>query len=226
MAKDQLLNSLRQRLNVNLGDQTRVQTVNARISEHKPNTVPARGRKPHKELVDDFEQRITRSQASVVRVASMAGVVAEVAQYLGHGEICVNADVLELSLDFDSAPQISLVPWIEKTSMKVCVTTCVGAVAESGSLVIASSARNAITQNFLAEKHIVLLKAEDIVGVYEQIWQKVRRDEMPRDITFVSGPSCTGDIEMIMEYGAHGPKQLHVIIIGESPIDDTPFLEA
>ena len=37
---------------------------------------------------------------------------------------------------------------------------------------------------------------------------------MPSMLSFITGPSRTGDIERILVLGAHGPKELVVILIG------------
>lgn len=226
MARDQLLARLRQRLGVNPGDRTRHQIVNLRCDQHKVNTIPARARLSHPDLVDQFEYYLNRAQASVSRVKDLSSVPQEIVRQLdvGNRTININADVEAMQLPFDQVPELILTDWSPKTSLAVGVTSCFAAVAETGTIVITSSKTNAISHNFLAEKHIVLLAAKNIVGAYEEIWQKIRLQKVwPRDITFVSGPSCTGDIEMVIEYGAHGPRQLHVIIIGEGPSDYQPL---
>ena len=37
---------------------------------------------------------------------------------------------------------------------------------------------------------------------------------LPRTVNLISGPSRTADIEQTIVRGAHGPKRLHVVILG------------
>ncbi|HIG43429.1 MAG: lactate utilization protein [bacterium] len=219
MPREQLLNKLRHQLHVDADDKARLQSVNARISQHPNNTIPARAQQPHSMLVDLCVRQITIVHGTVARIDHLRSVPHAIAEFLEQQdvEICLSPAVSDLGLSFEQEPGLKLVDWSPKTSLAVSVTTCFGAVAETGSLVICSSAQNPLSQSFLADQHIVLLRSADVVGSYEDIWQKVRTlGGMPRDMTLVSGPSCTGDIEMILEYGAHGPKALHVIIIAET----------
>ena len=36
---------------------------------------------------------------------------------------------------------------------------------------------------------------------------------MPRTVNWITGPSRSGDIEMTMLMGAHGPVRLHVVLV-------------
>jgi len=38
---------------------------------------------------------------------------------------------------------------------------------------------------------------------------------MPRTVNMITGPSRSGDIEQTILLGAHGPKQLHIIVVGD-----------
>jgi len=226
VAREQIFNQLRQRLGVGEIDTARRTSVDKRLQLHPMNTVPARAKLAHAALIDSFEQRISAYQASVSRITKLDSIPQAISGYLGPklNDVTINAEVEALNLPFETAPGLKIIPWSPKTSMRVSITCCVAAIAETGSVVIASSSRNGISQNFLGDIHIVILKAEDIVGAYEEIWHRIRlAGRLPRHITFISGPSCTGDIEMVMEYGAHGPRQLHIIIVGMSPQDYQPL---
>jgi L-lactate dehydrogenase complex protein LldG len=43
---------------------------------------------------------------------------------------------------------------------------------------------------------------------------------MPRNVNFVTGPSRTADIEQKIQLGAHGPRRLHVVIVGPAAEDE------
>ena len=69
----------------------------------------------------------------------------------------------------------------------------------------------------VSRAHIAIVSAKDIVGPYEDAWQRIRArfgpGEMPRTVNFVSGPSRTGDIGGQLVMGAHGPRRMCVIIV-------------
>ena len=79
-----------------------------------------------------------------------------------------------------------------------------------------SGADNPTTLNFLAENHIVVVFAEDVVGDYESVFARLRAKfgaELPRTVNFITGPSRSADIEQTLLFGAHGPRRLHVVVV-------------
>jgi L-lactate dehydrogenase complex protein LldG len=38
---------------------------------------------------------------------------------------------------------------------------------------------------------------------------------LPRTINWITGPSRSGDIEQTILIGAHGPRRLHIIVVGD-----------
>ena len=70
------------------------------------------------------------------------------------------------------------------------------------------------TLNFLPDTHVVVLLASQIVGSYEDAWDRLRDvDSMPRTVNFITGPSRTGDIEQTIFLGAHGPRRMHIVLV-------------
>jgi len=215
-----LLVKLSQRLNGQSTAESRLAAVTNRLESHPGNTIPQRGLVGHDQLVDLFEKMLMSVQGTVARVAKPDAVPLAIQEYLAlHAlgdSVFIDDELSEMDIDWTLAPALKYLQWREYSSMSVGVTTCFGAVAETGSLVVCSSSTHAITMNFLSETNIVILEASGIVGVYEEIWSALRARKghfMPRDLTLISSPSCTGDIELVLEYGAHGPKRLHVIIV-------------
>lgn len=97
----------------------------------------------------------------------------------------------------------------------VAVTPCFAAVAETGSVVLLSSPDSPTSLNFLPDYHIVLVSAEQLVRYIEDVWTLLRQaGPVPRTVNFITGPSKTADVEQTLQLGAHGPRSLHVILIG------------
>ncbi len=94
-------------------------------------------------------------------------------------------------------------------------------IAETGSLVLYCNRDNPAANNWVTRDHIVILESRDLVASLEDAWTGIRADTdsqgLPRGITFVSGPSSTGDIVGHLVKGAHGPLRLRVIYLGHVP---------
>jgi L-lactate dehydrogenase complex protein LldG len=93
-----------------------------------------------------------------------------------------------------------------------------GAVAETGTLVLHSGGDNPTTVNFLPEHHLVVVDAKDVAGDLETVLARIRdkfgKGQMPRTLNMITGPSRSGDIEQKMLLGAHGPRALHIMVVG------------
>jgi len=89
------------------------------------------------------------------------------------------------------------------------------AMAETGTLVLASGPDNPVTLTFLGETHFVVLDADDITAGFEDMWAAWRaRGLDPRTVNMVTGPSRSADIGQTLQLGAHGPVALHVFVVG------------
>ena len=77
---------------------------------------------------------------------------------------------------------------------------------------------NPTTLNFLPDNHIVVLPRDAILADYESVFAKLRgaygKGGAPRTLNFITGPSRSADIEQTLLLGAHGPRRLHIVIVG------------
>ena len=96
----------------------------------------------------------------------------------------------------------------------VSVTMAFSGIAETGTIVMASSGHSPVSLNFLPEVNIVVLQRSRLVSSTEAFWPLL--DDQPRAVNFITGPSKTADIEQTIVYGAHGPRYFHVLLVDES----------
>jgi len=97
----------------------------------------------------------------------------------------------------------------------VAITTTLGGIAESGSLMLWPTSDEPRLMSLVPPVHIALLNSNKIYETFAQAIQLSKWPEkMPSNALLISGPSKTADIEQTLAYGIHGPKQLIVLILG------------
>jgi len=91
--------------------------------------------------------------------------------------------------------------------------------AETGTLFMIENEGNVRLATGAPPVHIALVGMEKLVPtlsdafkVAEVTWRYANY-AIPSYVSMVSGPSKTGDIEKVTTYGAHGPKEFHVIFL-------------
>ena len=221
-ARDAILSRIRRSLGVDGGDIGRRAIVISRLDSPPRGVVPARGQLPEHVRIDLFCLMAEKVSASITRVASEAEIPGAVAAYLRDrnlpAAIRMGDDPLLTGLPWQSTPQIEIARGPADGKDAVSLSHALAAVAESGTIVLASGPDNPTTLNFLPETHIVVLAGADVAGDYESVWDVVRarygKSQMPRTVNMITGPSRSADIEQTILLGAHGPRRLHLVIIG------------
>jgi len=98
----------------------------------------------------------------------------------------------------------------------VGITSCDRAIAETGTLMMCSRPGQERVGSLLPPVHIAIVEQEQIVpDLIDAIGLLTQRgvELLPSNVTFITGPSKTGDIELQLTTGVHGPGKWLVIIV-------------
>lgn len=195
--------------------------VEARLAAHAPGLIPARGQGDSAARLALFIAMAEEVSTTVSRVGNLAEVPAAIAGYLADHN-------LEAAAKLAPDPELDAIPWhraplLELTrgkgedSDKVSITRAFAGIAETGTVMACSGPDHPTTLNILPETHVVILRVEQIVGAYEEAWDRLRNSGRgtPRTVMLITGPSRSGDIEQTILLGAHGPKRLHLVIVDD-----------
>ena len=184
--------------------------------------IPGRARLYGEQAIGQFAASIGKQGADVSRAATPKQVMGAIGSYLGTNNLPprlrMGADKVLAALPWREAWDIARVFGPAEPTDKTSLSRAVVAAAETGTLFLVSGNDNPTSLAFLPETHMVLIAASDIVGSYEEAWGRLRASygegALPRTVNLISGPSRTADIEQTIVRGAHGPRRLHVLILG------------
>lgn len=175
---------------------------------------------PGSSLCEALQQNLQRNGASTAAVETRTEAVLEISQFIarkyGQRRIVTGHD-----------PRLAALPWrdggllprfgVAEAGDSVSVSYAQRGIAETGSLVLLLDRNNPALNNLLVEDHLILIDRCDIHAKLEDIWEQPGLkdpESYPRGMMMISGPSSTADISMQLVLGAHGPRALHVIIVG------------
>jgi L-lactate dehydrogenase complex protein LldG len=89
-------------------------------------------------------------------------------------------------------------------------------IAETGSLVVESSPTEPRSLSLLPPLHIVVAgRAQILADLFDLFLSERPPHEpgLPSCLSLITGPSKTGDIELRLVTGVHGPGEVHVVLI-------------
>ncbi len=223
-ARDIILASIRRSLGVSGREAPRRQAVADRLRAHPPGIIPARGQLAARERVALFAAMVEAAAGTIEEIPRAVDVPAAVAAYL-------RAHNLPMSVRRGNDARLADMPWQRERALEVtqgradgselvAISHALAAIAESGTVMLASGPDNPTTLNFLPDTHIVVVTAADVAGDYETAWRRLRETYgegvLPRTVNLITGPSRSADIAQTLILGAHGPRRLHVMVVGES----------
>jgi L-lactate dehydrogenase complex protein LldG len=223
MSRDSILTAIRRGLKRGPLPSDQADMLRQRMTQHPRHLIPARSRLAHAAQVDLFVRNVEKEFGSVTRVEDIDAVPGAVADYLA-------AQNLPGSVIMAPHPELQAIPWSARPLLDVregraqstdavSVQHGFAGIAETGTLLLPSSAERPVTLNLLADTEIAVLRASAIVGAYEDGWDRLRTEigAMPRNVMFITGPSRSADIEQTLELGAHGPRRLHIVLVEDRP---------
>ena len=171
-------------------------------------------------------ENLEKLRAVVVRVpdpAAAAAWLAALAHDRGwtrvarHGHPLVDAACAGLG---EAAHRVDGEAGFDKHSLADCdagVTACEVLVAQTGSILVSSAACGGRALSILPHVHVVVATPDQVAGTLADAFDLVRErhaGRLPSMLSFITGPSRTGDIERILVLGAHGPKELFLLLVG------------
>ncbi len=220
-SREAVLANIRRSLGVRGDEAPRNLEVDTRLMQAPAGVAPKRGQGDASARLAIFKEEAERAQASIAEVASWTDAPAEVARFLRENNC-------PATLRMGADARLHAMPW-SATSLEIlhgasdgrdlnAVSAAFAGIAETGTLALVSGADNPTTLNFLSDNHIVVLSRDAILADYESAFAKLRgaygKGGAPRTLNFITGPSRSADIEQTLLLGAHGPRRLHIVIVG------------
>ncbi|HSB59795.1 MAG TPA: lactate utilization protein [Methyloceanibacter sp.] len=221
-ARALVLSRIRAALGASGKDKKREAAVEGRLRNHPRGTIPARARADHEALIDLMTTMLVSQGAEVTRARTPEDAVRAIAEDLGAHDLPsvlrLGGDPVLAALPWNAAPALERLSGPAEPHDRAALSRAVAAAAETGTLILVSGTDNPTTLAFLPETHFILVRAGEVVGSYEEAFDRLRaiygEGNLPRTVNLISGPSRTADIEQTIVRGAHGPKRLHVVILG------------
>lgn len=212
-ARDQILKKLRKA-------QKPFEEVNP--IENRRSMVPMSPDLTQDELVQRFTEEAEKLSCYVYQL-NANDAFEQVMDLVGDDKSLLSWDAEHIPLDrlHDNLKSVGVtVAEHDDGNVRVGITGATSAFAATGSMVLASGAGRYRTTSLLPDRHIALIKPEQILPDFETWQQLQQQDSYPAftqssNTTIVTGPSKTADIAQELIKGAHGPREVHIIILSE-----------
>ncbi|AFD27585.1 LutC/YkgG family protein [Deinococcus gobiensis] len=172
------------------------------------------------EVLHQFEDRILDYKAALTRVPA-SGAAQAVAAALGAvRRVVVPSGLPAAWLEGGSAEVVRDGPALthaELDSIEAVLTGCAVAVSETGTLILdhgPDQGRRALS--LIPDLHVCVVREDQLVQTVPQALARVAASVREgRPLTWISGGSATSDIELVRVEGVHGPRRLHVVLVGD-----------
>ena len=154
----------------------------------------------------------------------------------GKVQICKNSDELTAKLknllnNFDPETICCTEPGVRKIlksaqiafsncseipeNIELGITGCEFLIAETGSALVSSAQKGGRKMFIFPPIHVIIASKNQMVDTLEDAYRAISEkytENLPSQLLLITGPSRTADIEKTLTLGAHGPKELHILI--------------
>ena len=208
-----------------------------RTGKYKPTHAPdiawtPKGEPRERELIQDLPARFLEELEALEGSGERVGSVEEVRDYVlslaqeKGAKRLVRWDDEELErLDVDrplTEAEVEVAVWRDLDDFRevsveadIGLTTAEWAVAETGSLILAGGPGRGRTVALLPPTHVAVIPVERVLSTVSEAIEKYAEAEgLPANVCFHTGPSRSGDIEMSLTIGMHGPGDVRVVLLG------------
>ncbi len=189
---------------------------------HIPEWLPRVG-VTFEEQIALFRTNATELKADFLLLDSQEELVAklrEIAAAEGWKKVATHSH--ELTDDACAAlglPMVRTDNGYEARDMESCdvgISACDALIAQTGSVLVTSQSAGGRALSVLPPHHVVLARREQLIADLPSAFALLKTkyaSGYPSLISFITGPSRTGDIERILVLGAHGPKKLTILCV-------------
>jgi len=87
------------------------------------------------------------------------------------------------------------------------------AVAQPAAIALAAAPGAPRATSLVPPVHMCIVRVDDLMPTLADAMQEIASGEMPSALTWIGGPSRTGDLEMITTLGVHGPRSVDVVLV-------------
>jgi L-lactate dehydrogenase complex protein LldG len=93
------------------------------------------------------------------------------------------------------------------------ITTAEYLLADTASLVLLGGRGRARSVSLVPSIHIAVVPRSRMLASYRQMLSLLSAMDLPSNVSIITGPSKTADIEATLVHGAHGPREMHLFVV-------------
>lgn len=193
-------------------------------SEHAREWLPAVGSSAEEQL-SLFRRMAMDLKAEVVIVKGepeLGQTIQSLAAIEGWKKIGIHSgnltDLVNRSLELPKCRTDLVYETKDLESCDAGISECDALIAQTGSVLVTKRSAGGRALSVLPPHHVVLARKTQLVADLPEAFALLKKKyapDYPSFISFITGPSRTGDIERILVLGAHGPKRLTILLLEE-----------